>query len=552
MTERLAAPLTAFRQVFDNRDLRRLQLGLAGSVLGQWGYVVALAVYAYDRGGVTLVGVATVARLLPGALFAPLAGALADRHPRRTVLVVGDLARAILLGLAAVGAAAGSPAVVLIAVGLASLAATAFHPARAGLQPSLARTPEELTAANVVGSAIDGAGMFLGPALGGLLLAATSPAVVFAATVGTLLWSVALVSGVPEPPRDHDRAGEAPAKLHHAVREGLAAMVGEARVRVLVGLAAAQTLVAGALTVLIVVVALRLLHRGSEWVGYLEASIGVGGLLGVVAAAGLVGRTRLSPGVLTGFVLFGAPLALIGAFDVPAVVLPAMALIGVGNTVFDVALYTLLQRAVPQFVLARVFGILETVILGCIAIGGVLAPVLIDTLGARGALEACGLFLPVVAIAAARAVQIVDGGAPAPGPALGLLRALPMFAPLPAPVVEALALAARAVNVPAGAEVFAQGDPGDAFYVIAAGALDVTVDGAPVSPLAAGESFGEIALLRDTPRTATITAREPSDLWALARTDFLAAVTGHGAATEAAEHVVASRLARARPALGTL
>ena len=100
--------------------------------------------------------------------------------------------------------------------------------------------------------------------------------------------------------------------------------------------------------------------------------------------------------------------------------------------------------------------------------------------------------------------------------------------------------------------MFAQGDPGDAFYVIAAGALDVTVDGAPVSPLAAGESFGEIALLRDTPRTATITAREPSDLWALARTDFLAAVTGHGAATEAAEHVVASRLARARPALGTL
>ncbi len=195
LLERLAEPFAAFRQVFDNRDLCRLQLGFVGSVLGQWGYVVALAVYAYEEGGVALVGVATLVRLLPGALSAPFAGALADRYPRRAVLVVADLVRAALLGGAALGAASGSPAVVLAAVGLGSVAATAFQPARAGLLPSLARTPEELTAANVAGSAIDGTGMFLGLALGGLLLVATSPAAVFAATVGTLLWSAALVAG---------------------------------------------------------------------------------------------------------------------------------------------------------------------------------------------------------------------------------------------------------------------------------------------------------------------------------------------------------------------
>jgi len=186
------------------------------------------------------------------------------------VLVAGDLARALLLGLAALGAAAGAPAVVLAAVGLGSVAATAFHPARAALLPSLAATPEELTATNVANSAIEGVGMFLGPALGGLLLAATSPAVVFAATVGTLLWSAALVAGLREPTREHGTSSEAPPKLRHALLDGMVAIGGDARVRSLVGLAAAQTLVAGVLTVFVVVIALRLLQRGTEWVGYLR------------------------------------------------------------------------------------------------------------------------------------------------------------------------------------------------------------------------------------------------------------------------------------------
>jgi len=245
-------------------------------------------------------------------------------------------------------------------------------------------------------------------------------------------------------------------------------------------------------------------------------------------------------------------LTLIAALDVPVVAVLAMALIGVGNTLFDVSVYTLLQRAVPELVLARVFGILETVVLGCIAVGGVVAPLLINALGPRGALLACGLLLPALAAAAWPALRSVDAAAAAPGPALDLLRGLPMFAPLPVLALERLALEARAVQVPADVAVFAQGDPGDAFYVIAAGALDVAVDGVPVSQLVAGESFGEIALLRDSPRTATITAREASDLWAVERDDFLAALTGHAAAGETADHVVDSRLARARPALGTL
>ena len=190
----LPESLQAFGQVFANRDLRRLQLATVGSIIGQWGYAVAFVVWAYDAGGAALVGIATFVRLLPAAFAAPFAGALADRYQRRLVMVASELLRGVALAIAAVAIAVdAAPAVVLVAVAVASIAASAFHPASAALLPSITRTPEELTAANVTTSALDGIGSFLGPALGGVLLVATSPEVVFAVTVACLLWSAVLI-----------------------------------------------------------------------------------------------------------------------------------------------------------------------------------------------------------------------------------------------------------------------------------------------------------------------------------------------------------------------
>ena len=98
--ERTASTLAAFGRVFRNRDLRRVQLAGIGSIMGLWGYIIALLVWAYAEGGPGLVGLAAFLRLAPAAFAAPFAGALADRMPRRRIMVTSDLLRALTLGLA--------------------------------------------------------------------------------------------------------------------------------------------------------------------------------------------------------------------------------------------------------------------------------------------------------------------------------------------------------------------------------------------------------------------------------------------------------------------
>jgi len=537
--------LAAFGRVFRNRDLRRVQLAGIGSIMGLWGYIIALFVWAYDVDGPGLVGLAAFVRLAPAAFAAPFAGALADRMPRRRIMVSSDLIRAVTLALAAIAIAEDAPAaIVLVLVSLNGIAASAFRPAESALLPSITSTPEELTAANVVASAVDGIGSFAGPALGGLLLVVGSPELVFAASVLCLLWSALLVSGVRGEVRPE--ADEAPPRILRAVADGFRASASGGKVRLILGLVAAQTLVAGLLNVLVVVIALEMLERGDGWVGLLNGAIGIGGLIGVAVSAGVVLKRGIASVFGAGTVLFGAPLLLVAAWEEPLMAIVAMGLIGVGNTLADVSSLTLLQRAVDDRVLARVFAVLESLAIGTIAIGGLLAPLTVDVFGERGALIFAGALLPLVVLLTWRPLRALDTVAGPPVQVLDLLRALPIFAPLPQPVLERLAFDAELVELPAG-PVFAQGDRGDRFYVIADGSVEIAVDGRHVRTETRGDGFGEIALLRDTPRTATVTATGPVTLYALDRHAFVTAVTGHPASAAAAEHLATTRLATAGP-----
>lgn len=545
----LSESLGALRAVFANPGLRRLELAWVGSVTGEWSYVVALAVFAFDAGGAAAVGLVGLIRFLPAAAVAPFAALLGDRFRRERVMLAADAVRALGLAGAAVAVAISAPAGLVYALAaLVSLVSTAFQPAQAALLPSLARRPEELTAANVASSTIESVGTFLGPALGGLLLAATSPTVVFAATAGTFVWSALMVARIPAPDREEreerrDVVGQALA--------GFRAVLGDARVRLLVGLYAAQTLVAGALNVLIVVTALELLDLGEAGVGFLNSAVGVGGLVGAVAALTLVGR-RLAGGFGVGIVLWGLPILLVGVWPDRASVLVFLGLVGIGNTLVDVAALTLLQRAIPDDVLARVFGVLESLILASVAVGAVIAPVLIAGLGTRGALVATGAFLPVLAALAWRRLAALDAGARVPGRELALLRGVPIFAPLPAATLEHLAARLAPVSLAAGETLFRQGDPGDRFYVLGGGEVEVSAGGRELSALGPGGYLGEIALLNDVPRTATVTARTQVELFALERGEFLTAVTGHAASAAAADAVIADRLGAPRTGLASI
>jgi putative flippase GtrA len=308
-----------------------------------------------------------------------------------------------------------------------------------------------------------------------------------------------------------------------------------------VALFAAQTFVDGALNVLVVVASLRLLDLGQAGVGFLNSAMGVGGVIGALAAFSLVGRLRLAPSFGFGIVVWGVPIALIGAFPQAALALVLFACVGLGNTLVDVAGTTLLQRTAADEVLARVFGVLESLIVASIGVGALAAPFLVEALGIRGALVAVGAFLPVVVALTWRRLAAVDAVSHAPAD-VDLLRGIPFLAPLPAPTLEALAGRLERVRVPAGATIVRRGERGDRFYVVAEGEVEVTADGRAPSVEGRGGYFGEIALLRDVPRTATVTARTDAELLALEGADFVAAVTGAPRSREAADAVVGARL----------
>jgi MFS family permease len=544
--------LQVLRSVFANRNLRRMQLALAGSSVGQWAYSIALGVYAYEVGGADLVGVAAFVRILPAAVLAPFAAVLADRYPRERVMVLSDLSRVLVLSGAALAVMLAAPAGLVFALAaLGAVLATVFEPAERAILPSLAASPEELTAANVASSTIDSISLFAGPALGGVLLALTSTEAVFLATALTFLWSAALVSGISTGAPGEEHSVEMQEGLGRQALAGFQTIAGDSRLRVLIGLISAQTLVDGVLNVLLIVAALELLDIGSSGLGFLTSAVGIGGLLGSVGAIALVGRRSLAPAFVLGLFLWGVPIALIGVWPEVAVAVILLGVVGFGNTLVDVAGFTLLQRGIPDDVLARVFGVMESLVIGTIAIGGLLAPLLIDGLGIRGALLATGAFLPVLALITSRRLTAIDAEAPPVERGLELLRAIAIFAPLPQPTLEHLASALAPVTVRAGEEVFRQGDPGDRFYVVSDGEVDVLMDGRHVRTEGRGDYFGEIALLRDIPRTATVWAKTDARLLALPREEFIAAVTGHARSAEAADAAVTTRLAGARPTVSS-
>jgi MFS family permease len=545
LANRLAVARRDFGAVLRNRDVLRLELAWAFSIISTWAYSIAVVVFSFEKGGATAVGLVGLLRWLAAGLVSPFAALLADRYERRAVMVASDLLRAVLIaGAAAAVLADASAYVVYVLAALVSIAGTPFRPAEAALTPQLVRTPEELGAANVVASAIESTGIFVGPALGGLLLAWTSVSTAFLVTAVGVAISAVLILRI-RPAGRPEGEGEGLDTIRDELLEGFRAIFKRRSVALLVGLFAAQTFVDGLLSVLIAVVALDYLSGGASTVGWLNAASGIGGLVGAGLAGVLVGRGKLAADFGLGVVLFGLPLALLASWKSEGLALVLLAGVGVGNTLADVSGMTLLQRVTPPAVVGRVFGVLESVLLLTVALGAATAPALVSVLGTRGALVVAGLFLPALVVPSFGVLRRIDDLAAGPHPDLDVLRGVPFFVSLPETALERLAAAAERVQVPAGEDVVKQGEAGDRFYVVAEGELGVSVDGAELATLHDGDYFGEIALLRDVPRTATVRARRDSVLVALDRDDFLTAVNGYAPSLSSAEAVVGLRLARA-------
>jgi hypothetical protein len=414
---------------------------------------------------------------------------------------------------------------------------TITRPTQSALVPSLARTPEELTATNVVSGWIESVGVLAAPAATGVLLAVSSPGWAFAVMAGVVGGSALLVARVH---------GPAPAcDARPALEEALAGfrlLEREPAARVLVGLLGAQFVAIGALDVLYVVLAISVLDLGGSGAGYLNAAFGAGGVAGIAATLALIGRRRLLPPVVVGVAAWGAAFAVLAARPSVLAALVLLAAAGAGRSLLDVAGRTLLQRTVPADVLARVFGVLEGLSMAALAVGSLLTPALVSLAGARWAVAGIGMLLPLAVLATARRLAEIDRRAPVPVVEISLLRSLPLFAPLGAPQLEALAHGLVETRVAAGETVVREGEPGDRFYVVAEGELEVEASGSELRRLGRGEGFGELALLRDVPRTATVAALRESRLFALDKATFLAGVGSHPRAAGEAERLVRERV----------
>ncbi|WP_295661488.1 MFS transporter, partial [uncultured Nocardioides sp.] len=523
---RLGRASAAFTSNARNPHLRRAQLSFLGAWTAEWAFTVGLGIVAYRDGGATAVGLVGLLRMVPSAVLAPLLSPLADRGRRERVLILVSTVRAAATGAAAFVVGTGGPTEVVYALAvLSTIAATLFRPAHSALLPSLSRTGHELASANVVRGLLDAAATLVGPLLAAVLLGLTNVTVVLAVAAAASLWAAALLLRLryDAPPRPAAPIGS---NLWRSAVDGVRVVSRSGDLACIMVLAAAQAFTRGALTVITVVVAIDLLGTGEPGVGVLTAAIGAGAVLGSLGASLLVDTRRLGAWFAVGIALWGTPVALIGVFPQEAAALVLLACVGAGNSLIDLGGFTLLARLAPDDVLARVFGVLESVVALFIGLGAIAASLVIDQAGVRPALVVVGLLCPLCAAASWRRLRGMDRSIDVRDNEIELLQAVPMLSVLPLPGIERLARGLEPVVVPAGEAVFEQGDAGDRYFVIESGEAEVVGDGRVVATLGPGEGFGEIALLRRTRRTATVRARQELHLRALRSDHFLPVVLG--------------------------
>jgi MFS family permease len=526
-----------------NENVRRVELAWGAAIAAEWAHFVALGVFAYQEGGTAAVGIAGLVRLLPAAVVAPFAASLGDRFRRERFLLTLTLLGAGALAASAAAALANDRVLVFAFASVVGLASTLIRQALQALLPSLARTPEELIASNGATSTIESIGTLVGPVFAGVFVSLADVAAVFVLGAAALLAGAVLLARVSVESRvgltgEIDRES-----LRRMITDGFRTVVRARSARLVVGLIVAQTFVRGCLNVLIVVAAFQVFDGGAAQVGYLTAAIGAGGLIGALGAMTLGGRRLAAPFGLS-LVFWGAPITLMAPRPYFAAAVVLLAIVGAANSVEDVTVFTLLQRLVPNEMLTRVLGLVWGLAMGGVAIGSIAAPAIVRAVGPRPAFVFVGSILPLLALLTYRQLVEIDRTV-APAPELELIDHVPMFSPLSIATKEQVAASLLPISVPAGEVVIRAGEAGDRFYIVADGELDIDANGRHTTAYEA-DYFGEIALLRDVPRTATVKAAVDSKLYVLRRADFLSAVTGHSTARAAGEAIAETRLKRSR------
>jgi hypothetical protein len=523
--------MLALRGALAEPMLRRAVLLFLAFIVTEEAVWLGILLYAYEVGGATTVGVVAVVQLVPAVVFAPVGATVLDRLTIRTRLLTSYGLIATFVVVTGVLLMLDAPPVAVLAAAVAAtVVITLGRPAHYGALPQLAELPSHLTAANSISGTLEALGVLLGPL--------TVVAALAISDIGSLfvLLAVAMALGtltlVRAPRSRYEEEMGAPEPFLRSMVEGVREVrrvPGALTLLLIVGL---TFVLQGALDVLGVAFAIDVLDAGETGASAIAASNGLGLLLGAAASVVLVGVARLSPAFVAGCVAGGVALAAAGFATTLLLALVFVVMSGLGRSFAEVAGRTLLHRNCDDAVMARVFGVREAVLTAGLAIGAALAPISIALVGERGAFAVVGALLAVPAMLALPLLRALDRSGVLALERIHLLRRLTLFAPLRAPEVERLAVNSREQGVTVGEVLIRQGDDGDVFYAVRSGEYAVDVDGSPVARIGAGGFFGEIALLRDVPRTATVTCTAEGSVLVLDRDVFLTAMTQSRPAAE--------------------
>ena len=545
------AGLGVYRQLLANRPLTKLLIGEFISGIGDWLYIVAIFVVIYrETNDAAAVGLFGAVRLIPYILLSVPAGLVADRFDRRLVLLVSDLVRGGVMLVLAYLVATNGP--ILAIVGFAMIAAsgsTFFYPAMGAYLPSLAADERQLGPANSAWASIGNLSFIIGPAIGGILIAAGDVVIAFLLNGASFLVIAAILWTLP-PSRPGEKkaaaAEEVPAAEPRPATStsepaldapSSASPWSRLPLRPVSGLVLIQFVIGffdGGIQALTVILAVTVLNAGEQANGFLNAAIGVGGLIGAIVSGVLVLRRQLARPLLAGAFLVSVGAAALGAFPVLGIALLAIGLTAAGSIVLDVVLTTVFQRLVPDELRGRAFGVLMTLNTVSAAVGALVLPILVVNVGALPALGAAGGAILLASIAG---LALLGGSTTRPASpfeaTLARAAALPLFAGVPAARLEAALGHVRPVEVVPGQVMVRQGDAADRFFIIEAGTFSVSqVDGSGneriLRQLGPDEVFGEIGLLNEAPRSATVAAETTGRLLEMDGDDFLQLVGASG------------------------
>lgn len=508
-------------------ELRRVQLAFTGFSISEHASWLAVLVFALERGGPREVGLVVFIQLMPTVALTPFSSYAGDRFRPQRALATGYAIQSLSMAAVAFAMVSGNGIVVYAASTVAATAVSFTRPVMGSLLPTLTHRPADLVAANVVTGVIQQIGRLVGPLMGGLLMAFHAPSAVLATCAVITAASCVMVVLIPagdEQPQHAPDVGDLSARMF----AGFATMRREARLRTLVGLMASAALVAGIADVLFVTFAAERLDGGGGRAGLLAAAFGVGGILGVVAVSRVVRSTRVAGVFVTSAILVSVALASMALSEGLVTALLLFALLGVGASLLQLTAAVTVQRQAPTDVLARVFGIVEGAEAAAMAVGGLIVTFLVVWFSVDQTFVVLAVLLSVPICFGSMSLGRRGDDTPfVDDVIIDRLVNDPVFAALPAPQVERLGCTAVRRQSAVGSAIVVQGEAGDHYFLIVDGTFSVIRDGETVNSLGAGQSFGEIALLRDIPRTSTVTATSDAVVLVIARDDFLEAVTGH-------------------------